>query len=155
MRWDKKDVPQKGWTCIGMDDVGSSLESCEMCDQHNVRYVHIMTHENYPVDLRVGCHCAEHMEEDYVNPKIRDNRLRNRSSRKNTFMKKEWYKRSNGNYTLKFKDYTLTIMPSKFGNNSFGVIFRGNYTWDYNGKKITSFEQAKEIAFYLIDEMTL
>ena len=39
MRWDKKDIPHKGWVEIGMEDLGEvaefgdeiQYEQCEMC----------------------------------------------------------------------------------------------------------------------------
>ena len=52
MRWDKKDIPHKGWIEIGMEDLGEEAEfgeeiqyeQCEMCGNEKIRYVHIMKH---------------------------------------------------------------------------------------------------------------
>ena len=49
MRWDKKDIPHKGWIEIGMEDLGEEAEfgdeiqyeQCEMCGNEKIRYVHI------------------------------------------------------------------------------------------------------------------
>ena len=49
MRWNKADLPHKGLTEIGMEDLGEGLEGeeieyeqCEMCGNEKIRYVHIM-----------------------------------------------------------------------------------------------------------------
>ena len=86
MRWDKKDIPHKGWTEIGMEDLGEEAEfgedieyeRCEMCGNEKIRYVHIMTHPEFPGELRVGCICACHMTDDYENPEARERDLKNR-----------------------------------------------------------------------------
>ena len=109
MRWDKKDIPHKGWTEIGMEDLGEEAEfgedieyeRCEMCGNEKIRYVHIMTHPEFPGELRVGCICACHMTDDYENPEERERDLKNRVQRKKNFMKKEWRQVvRTGNFTL-------------------------------------------------------
>jgi hypothetical protein len=63
-KWSQPGVPHKGWTCIADDDVEDDLETCEMCEFAEVRYIHVMTHPEWPGELRVGCYCAQRMEED-------------------------------------------------------------------------------------------
>lgn len=114
MRWDKKGIPHKGWTEIGIEDLGEEVdfgeeiryERCEMCGNEKIRYVHIMTHPEYRGELRVGCDCACKMTDDYENPEARERDLKNRVQRKKNFMKKEWRQvvRS-GNFTLKYKGH--------------------------------------------------
>lgn len=156
--WDKEGIPHKGWTCIDMEDLGANLEdldaderkdyyeNCEMCDHEGIRYVHIMEHPEFNGQLRVGCSCAEKMEEDYANPRFREKVLRNKYGRLATFMKRNWSLRPNGNYTLKFKGRYITIMPSKFKRGEYGVMFNGNPVWNFG-----SFEKAKRGAFDLFD----
>ena len=60
----------------------------EMCGNEKIRYVHIMTHPEFPGELRVGCICACHMTDDYENPEARERDLKNRVQRKKNFMKK-------------------------------------------------------------------
>jgi hypothetical protein len=51
-----------------MEDNGQdNLETCEMCEFAQVRYIHIMMHDDYPSELRVGCYCAERMEIERAN----------------------------------------------------------------------------------------
>ena len=72
-RWDNPGVPHKGWTLICVEDLGEDVsgdeeieyETCEMCHNERIRYVHILTHPEYPGEIRVGCDCACKMTEDY------------------------------------------------------------------------------------------
>ena len=161
MRWDKKDSPHKGWTEIGMEDLGEEAEfgedieyeRCEMCGNEKIRYVHIMTHPEFPGELRVGCICACHMTDDYENPEARERDLKNRVQRKKNFMKKEWRQVfRTGNFTLKYKGENITIMRSKY-DTGWGVIYAGKWRWDYHGRKISDFDTARLVAFNLFDEM--
>lgn len=160
MRWNKADLPHKGWTEIGMEDLGEGLEGeeieyeqCEMCGNEKIRYVHIMKHPEVHGELHVGCICASKMTDDYVNPEARENNLRNRSNRRKNFMKQRWnvHPRS-GNYVLRYKGENITIMRSKFGSG-WGVIFQGETRWKYHEKKIYDLDTAKLVAFNLFDEL--
>ena len=161
--WDVKDVPHKGWTCIGVEDLGDGLEAmdaesrrdyyetCQMCRQEGIRYVHIMQHPNFPDQLRVGYQCAEKMEEDYINPKKRETSLKNKCNRRGNFLKQEWMRRENGNFTMKYKGQYITIMPSKFNSGEYGVIYGGKSVWNNGTRKIVSVDEAKGIAFEMFD----
>src|SRR5262245_34229311 len=76
--WSKVGVPHKGWICIDMEDQGDDLVTCEMCETAQVRYVHVMRNERWPGELRVGCVCAERMEEDASAAKEREARFKRR-----------------------------------------------------------------------------
>ena len=96
MRWDKKDIPHKGWTEIGMEDLGEEAEfgeeiqyeQCEMCGNEKIRYVHIMKHPEIQGELRVGCICACHMTNDYENPEARERELRSCTKKKEFYAKR-------------------------------------------------------------------
>jgi len=74
-RWEREGIPHKGWKEIGIEDLGEDLEfgddveyeQCEMCGQEKIRYVHVLQHSDFNGELRVGCVCAEHMTDDYIN----------------------------------------------------------------------------------------
>lgn len=157
-RWDRPDVPHKGWTYKGMEDLGEDADSddipyeqCEMCGKERIRYVHILSHPEYG-EIRVGCVCASNMLDDYVNPQLHERNLKNRTNRRLNFMKQEWrLKPSTGNYSMKYKGEFITIMRSKFGAG-WGVIFQGKQVWQYNGRKIMDLSTAKQVAFDLFDE---
>lgn len=161
MRWNKPNVPHKGWEYIGMEDLGDSVypndpipyETCEMCGKEKIRYIHLMRHPEYDDELRVGCECASKMMDDYETPIETERELKNRCNRRKNFMKQEWHiKPESGNYTLRYKGDQITIMKSKFGSG-WGVVFKGEWLWEYQGKKIDDFYTAKLVAFNLFDEL--
>jgi hypothetical protein len=156
--WDTPNMPHKGWICIGMVDLGEFVEPgdieyerCEMCGKEKIRYVHIMKHESYGT-VRVGRVCASKMEDDYKNPEQRDDECKNRAARRSNFLKRDWNRRSNGNYTLRYKGDNITIVKSKFGPG-YGVVFKGKYIWEYKGRKQMDFNTAKRAAFDLFDSL--
>lgn len=164
--WDKKDVPHKGWICVEMIDLGEDAEGmdfetrkaelyemCEMCNQEGIRYVHVMEHPEYEGQLRVGCICAENMENDYIAPREREKNLRNRQKRKMNFLKNDWQYRANGNMVLKYKGRYITIMKSKYNPSCYGIAYGGNFIWEYRGKKIRDIRTAKLAAFEVFDAL--
>lgn len=92
-----------------------------------------------------------HMTDDYINPQKTERELKKRLNRKKNFMRKEWQKRSEGKYVLRYKGETITIMKSKFGPG-WGVLYGGQQVFRYNNRKIDDFYTAKLIAFDLFDE---
>lgn len=158
MHWDKSDIPHKGWTEVDIIDLGEEAEpgeqieyeTCEMCGNEKIRFVHVLTHPDFNGEMRVGCVCAERMTDDYVNPERRENEVRNRANRKYNFMKQEWYRNAKGNYVLKYKGQFITVVPSRYGAG-FGVYYGGQSVWDYKGKKIMDLQTAKLAAFDAFD----
>src|SRR6266478_9519945 len=71
-KWGMPNVPHKGWSCDGLEDLGEPSHLCEMCETMWVRYVHTMRHKDYPEQLEVGGVCAGHMEENLKAPKLRN-----------------------------------------------------------------------------------
>ena len=43
-----------------------------MCEKQAIRFVHVMTHPDYPEALNCGCVCSGHMEEDLVGARKRE-----------------------------------------------------------------------------------
>lgn len=93
-KWSEAGVPHKGWRCVDSYDSCANGEEihlvCEMCDHQEIRYVHVMEHDNYEGRLECGCVCAAYMEQDYEMSDIaayleaaqdRDREMRNRTSR--------------------------------------------------------------------------
>ena len=105
-------VPSKGWN---LDDVVDSrdesglhygeYEDCEYCNHEQIRYVHILSHNNYHEQIHVGCICAEHLTGDYVNPKKRERALKNRASRRSRFLTRKWSVSYKGNHSISYQGY--------------------------------------------------
>jgi hypothetical protein len=81
-------APLSGWYCVKVIDVaddGMDTAECELCGCRKVRYIHVMRHEDYFDDFRVGCICAGIMEGDILKAKDRERIFRNRRKRKENF----------------------------------------------------------------------
>lgn len=81
-------APLENWKCVHLIDEEKPDFICELCGCEKVRYVHVMEHEQYFEDIRVGCVCAGIMEGDILAAQERDRKMKNRAKRKVTFLKK-------------------------------------------------------------------
>lgn len=124
--WNQKDVPHKGWTLDGYEELDRADHTCEMCGRPEIRFVHYMSH---PTGLMraVGCNCAEKMTDDYEeHEKIRqqDKWLKSRSQKRKNFD----------------KDRDL-FLNTKWANLPAGISFKGSnkikafISFSNNGKK--------------------
>jgi hypothetical protein len=149
--WNQAGVPHRGWTCIDVEDLEEPTATCEMCGKEEIRFVHVMEHRERTEPLRVGCICAEKMSEDYVNPRRREEALKNRARRRGNWLKRKWRISRNGNPFLNVDGVNVTVFTYKgrragkwgfkvadtFGDEAFGQI-----------------EEAKLAAFDLFWKMT-
>ena len=108
-KWSDPNMPHKGWTCEGVDDLGEPSEICQMCESQEIRYVHYMAHPDYPKELVVGCVCAENMAEDYTNPQLREKKLKSLARRRRSWAQRQWRTSTKGNYYLNTEGYNITI----------------------------------------------
>lgn len=132
-KWAEPGVPHKGWTCEAVEDLGSDGEElhtcCEMCEVTPIRYGHTMTHPDHE-SLVVGCVCAEHMSDDYVGPKRRENALKSRARRRVTWARRTWRTSQKGNDFLNTDGYNVVIFRASGG-------FRFRISWDRGYDDIT------------------
>jgi len=63
--WTKKNYPHKGWEFSDMTDFEQDYQTCEMCNNYPVRYMHYLTHPTLDHRVGVGCVCAEKLCTDY------------------------------------------------------------------------------------------
>jgi hypothetical protein len=113
-KWGQPNIPHKGWVCVGIEDIESPDFTCQMCECSQIRYIHHMQHENAP-DLFVGCICAGHMEENLLAAKTRENKARNRSARRKTWLSRKWKISDSGNEWLRSRGYRISIYPTLKG----------------------------------------
>ncbi|MBE9462052.1 hypothetical protein ACFP1I_12510 [Dyadobacter subterraneus] len=119
--WKQPGIPRKGWILLDVIDIreddqsesDTNYETCMMCGNEKIRYVHVVEHSEMSSEFRVGCSCAEKMTEDYVNPARREKEIRNRSSRLLNWTKKQWKKSKNGTHYLKIEERLLLIFQDK------------------------------------------
>jgi hypothetical protein len=105
-KWAQAGVPHKGWTCVDTDE-NEDMQTCEMCEVMSIRYIHIMQHPDYPDVLEVGCVCAENMEGDYVGPRRREAKLKQRQR----WIAREWRESRAGNEYLNARGFNVVVFP--------------------------------------------
>lgn len=141
-RWNTPGIPHKDWTCIEVEDLEDAVHTCEMCGQESIRYVHHMWHDASP-NLKVGCVCAEKMAQGY-DGKAAEARVRNRASRRKTFVNSGWKRSKNGNFYRK-KNGSLVVV----GEGQYGVF--ASVDKRFLRGKFTTIEAAMVAAFNEID----
>lgn len=114
-KWSQKGVPQKGWTCTDVDDLGEPAETCEMCEAVQIRYVHYMTHPGFEGTLAVGCVCAERMEDDYTGPRRREQALKGAATRRGRWLLRKWQRSRAGNSYINTDGFNITIYAKAGG----------------------------------------
>lgn len=111
-------MPHKGLTLEDVYDVVEdenesvderNYETCEMCGNETIRYVHVVSHPDVDHDFHVGCICAEHMTSDYITSRRREKELKQRAAQRANFVKKKWKQSANGNWYLNFENHFLLI----------------------------------------------
>jgi hypothetical protein len=148
--WKHLGIPQKGWMLVDVVDIRedgqtaceTEYETCMMCGNEKIRYVHIVKHVEVGEEFRVGCSCAEKMTNDYVNPKQRESQLKNRASRRINWMKKNWKVSKNGNLFLKIEGRLLLIYQDKKSNK-----YKVKIGEQFGTKSFDTLELAKIAAF--------
>src|SRR5512142_3063864 len=113
-RWSERGVPHKGWSCLDVLDLGYRKYVCAMCQKQEIRYAHYMTHPKFEGHLIVGCVCAEKLSGDYVNPRLRESRLRKRSSRRDRWVAGKWKTTDAGSLVKKLGDFVVTVYEKPF-----------------------------------------
>ena len=143
--WNDPEIPKKGWICIDVIDLGYPSGQCGMCGKEEIRYVHIMQHEN-ELTIGAGCICAGKMEGNIELAKERENTLKNRINRFRTFFKTELKTSSKGNLYTKYRETLITFLRDKNNTNGWKFVEGGEYS-----NLFDSLEEAKIAAFMKID----
>lgn len=114
-KWSQEGVPHKGWTCDDVEDLGAPDLVCEMCESQRIRYVHYMFHEEYPDQLKVGCVCAGHMEENLAAARSREDSMKSRAGKRKRWVSRRWKLSFKGNHWLEADGYRVTVYPKDNG----------------------------------------
>lgn len=145
-KWRAAGVPQKGWSCVDIEDLGEPNMTCEMCEVTEIRYVHYMEHENYAHTLACGCICAAYMEGSYKRAAARERTMKNAASRRKNWVKRKWRTSSKGNPVLKTDGFLITVF--KKGNLwSASIKGAGSDEVSFLKRKTVSVEEAKLAVF--------
>jgi hypothetical protein len=151
-----KDVPHKGWILVDVIDVRddgrpveeTDYETCMMCGNEKIRYVHIVEHKDIEEQYRLGCICAEKMTQDYLNPRKREAELKNKNNRRINWLKRQWRTSASGNSYLNIDENNVGVFKdAKSGkykcriNDDFGKLLYN----DLNAAKIGLFNKIEEL----------
>ena len=134
--WNQSGVPHRGWRCVDVIDLRPNDEpvesvdyaTCEMCGHEQIRFVHIMEHDEYDGRLSAGCICAEKMLGDSAGPKQREQRLRNKATRKRNWLSLKWKVSKKGNPWLKKDGMVLTVFADTFRHGYWGYGIDGAFS---------------------------
>ena len=143
-KWALPGVPHKGWTCIDIEDLEEPSAICEMCETQQIRYVHIMSHPNYPDELRCGCDCAGEMESDYAGAERRDKAMRNAATRKSRWLTRSWRTSANGNPFINTTDGYNVVVFTKGKGWRFSVTNRQT-NYKLSSRKFLATEDAAKL----------
>lgn len=142
-RWDITGIPHKGWACRGVYDLEEATHTCEMCGKESIRFVHWMEHSGHKEMLQVGCVCAEKMAFGY-DAKGAERTLRNRATRRFSFVSKGW-KTSKKGHLYKKKNRLLVVV----GEGPYGIFAKVGNT--FLRGRFATVDDAKNAAFETID----
>lgn len=150
-------APLDGWRCVKVIDVKEDgyeigcfgdLFECELCGCTNVRNVHIMEHDLYFEEVRVGCICAGIMEGDILKAEERERKMKNRARRRKNFIKRKWKEVGYNEWVRTYRHKDLCIRKI---NDMYYVSAGSAMTRTYKGKPIRDYLSAVYAAFKLAD----
>lgn len=115
-KWAQRGVPKKRWTCNDVVDHGNDMQVCEMCEEQQIRFAHVMSHPEYDGQLHVGCVCAGNMSEDLGGARRREATVKNRAAKRRRWTRRRrWRVAENGERTLKAYGYITRVFPRDGG----------------------------------------
>jgi hypothetical protein len=131
-RLGEQGLPRKGWVLDSVEDVrdggeisvkNAIYQSCGFCNQHPVRYVHVLHHPKHSDELRVGVKCAGDLTDNYANAESAERalkeRMRARNQERNAKAKRraDWVSRTwpisgKGNPWIEADDHRVVLLQS-------------------------------------------
>lgn len=144
-------MPRKGWRCVEVYDVrdegvaadDTEYATCEMCGKEQVRFVHIVEHDDFSERLSVGCICAMKLSGDYVNPRDQEVKLKNKALRKKKWLTRKWRVSAKGNEYLNVGGLNLLVLPNRFQEG----LWKYKINDRFSRQSYASAEQAKIALF--------
>ena len=145
-KWRRKDVPNHGWICVGIEDTGALCNTCEMCESASIRYVHWMEHAEYTT-LGVGCVCAGKMEGDHENASSLEKTYKSKARRRANWPGLSgWRISKNGNLYINKDGLNIVIFQQR-GYWSFRVTHRETSRSKYSQRQYETQPRAQLGAF--------
>jgi len=147
-KWREPGFPRNGWTCGDVQDLEEPQHTCEVCESASVRYVHWLTHSNYPQQLGAGCVCAGHLTEDPVGARDREKSAINITKRRANWLKRKWRISAKGHHFLNTDGYNVVVFSKGPSRYAYRIIRKDEsdaVTW--SPRELATEEAAKLAAF--------
>lgn len=153
----KPDRPQTGWQPVQVLD-GDTFAGpcwpplCERCGR-KLRWVHVVTHVHWELDLHVGCCCANQLCGDDYDARTAERSVISRAARLTTFLRDDrWYRNFKGNVVRRpICGATVTIFPSRNGLGYACCVYSKTSAPAF-GRPVATIEAAKAEAFDLLED---
>jgi hypothetical protein len=144
----RKDLPVGDWIYSSQPlDNGTANFTCENCRHPHIRYVHPLKHKKSGQMIKVGCVCAEHFLEDYSNPRLRENELKNYIGRRMRWPNLNWTLSQKGNLKLKKKGFIVVVRRAESGWWVASFTRDGEPEWTPVKSRFKTPQEAKLAAF--------
>jgi hypothetical protein len=132
--WRTPGFPHLGWTCVGLIDVREddepddepAYETCDACFHYPIRFVHTLTHPEWPESIDTGCVCASKLTGDYEQPRERERALRKQSTSRRRWLARNWHTSAAGNSWLKVNAHHVVVFLREDGQ--FGAVIDGYFS---------------------------
>jgi len=150
--------PKKGWKYEGTIDYkeeNGEYAVCDYCDQTRVRYVHILSHEQWPEIIYVGCECAIKLQSDYSKDYLiqKENELIATYQKYLRFASNESWEYGNTSFgnkylTRKYRGHIFKIWINEGRNFGCSKIKNSRYIKDsYYRESFRTLDEAKRFLF--------
>jgi hypothetical protein len=130
--WVARGFPKTGWHCGTMKDGGREGHICEMCGVAEVRWLHMMAHEERPGFLAVGLDCAQDLGSDFERARRRGIAFSFECRVRAAWRKPKWRLSLDGNHFMNARGYNFSTF--EFGDGRFGLRVRLENTVDDDDK---------------------
>ena len=148
-KWVRAGVPQRGWTCTTVADLGDGeSQTCDMCEATEIRYVHVMEHPEYPESIEAGCICAGHMAGNPAAARQRERAAKHRIGRRSRWLSRRWRSsRSGGLYVNTREGLNVTVFRNSSGRWKARIVERSTGRCEFSRRSYPSQDQCRMRAF--------
>jgi hypothetical protein len=136
--------PHREWNYQSIDDHGSADHRCQYCKKQQVRYVHELSHTDWPESIYVGCDCAEKLTGTNESNEW-EREARKRAARKKTFIMGGWNVAQYGGLWKKHKGAHVMVAR----NGPQWKVWIDRYKYEAN---FESEDAAKTFAYSILDK---
>jgi hypothetical protein len=97
----REGLPRRGWVWRGITDNETGDFKCENCGFPHIRFEHELINKKTRAVVTAGCVCAQHLTDDFTNPKLREQELKGRAGRRFRWPTLNWRLSNKGNLYLR------------------------------------------------------